>query len=322
MALFADTADLATEFPMLESAAWEHLLPFVELVEQRTMRTVVLGATVYDALHAAYQASIADTPTPVPSPYDALLPKVRKVVAFLTSYEAMPTLNVLYTGQGMVIAETANVKAAPMWRVNQARTQLLLQAYGFMDLLIMHLQSIEASLSAWSSAPLRAEVRGSLIPDMRAAEPYMKLHGPWMLHQMRPYLRDAQTGPVKAMLGTTAYDALLAAVHANPSTLTADQLLQLDVIRPAMLNLAIAEAMEPLSITMDNLGVWTWTMPSSGGQIAGGQQPADNPRMVSLKRQHENKGQRYLEELRTLITPTTATVNTIPGNTGSVFFGG
>lgn len=322
MALFKDTDDLASVFPMLQSAAWEHLQPFIELVELEMFRTVILGPTLYDALHAAYQASITVSPTPVPSPLDALLPKVRKPLAFLATKEAMTTLSAQFTGGGLVVTKTQNVERAPMWMANKSITSIQQQAFGWLNQLIMHLLANESSLSSWSEAPLRKEVRESLLPDMRAVEPFLKLHGPWMLHQLRPYLREVQTGPVKDMLGSSAYATLLAHVHANPSTVTSDEQAQLDLIRPAMLHLAIADAITPLSITMDNMGVWVWTIPSSGGGISGGQKPAEDSRSVGLKRDHHNKGLLYLEKLRDLITPSSGNVNTLPGNTGSVFFGG
>lgn len=323
MALFKDTADYASVFPLLKSSSWEMLLPFVELTEAEVMSAQVLGPTLYAALHAAYQSSIATTPVVVPAPLDALLPKVRKVLAFLATYDAMEVLNVQYSAAGMTITTTANQQPAPMWRVNKSRAQMLKQAYGHLNQLIMHLTAHEDLLTDWAEAPVRTEIRESLIPDMRACERHLRLAGPWLLYQLRPALRRVQEGPVQKLIGASAYTTLLGHVHADPSTITTTEAAWLDHIRPAMLHTAIAEQAAALQLNIDAQGIWTWTMASGGGgNTSGGENPVANDRLTGLVRHHKNLGDQHLEALRLLLEPDTNNAQFPAGETGSVFFGG
>lgn len=318
MALFKDTSDFASEYPLLENSDWGRLLPFVELNEARTIANQVLGNALYDLLHSAYQASIATSPTALPSRFDSLLPKVRKTLAFFVVYDALPTLNVQLSASGAHVVATAQQQPAPMWRVNQMRDQVLEQAHGFLDLLLLHLTGNESTYPEWVTSPYRTEVRESFVQESRHIERHVRIDSPWLLHQLRPSMRELQNGPIKSLLGDTAYAAMLAAIVNN--TLSSQQKQQLELIRPAMIHHAIAEMCGPLQLKMNNRGVWNWQMTSSGGgSVSGGEQSATTERLVGLQRHHSNKSLKFLKELSDLLNPATPTTNDIPGRTGSVF---
>jgi hypothetical protein len=319
MALFKDIEDLATVHPVLESTDWRVVQPFVETKEAELVRDELLGETLYAALHASYQASIAVTPVAMTPPLSNLLPFVRKPLAYLSMHDAMPMLGVQYTGAGPMEHSTQNVQPARMWKQRDAAARMLATGNSLLNQCVQHLLDNESDYPDWAVAPVRMEARGSLIPDMRAVRPYMKLHGAWLLHQLRPALLRIQTGPVKSLLGDE-YDTLLAAVVAgNPD---ADQQMLLDQARPAMLHRAIAEEADGLQLTIDVRGVWTWNMTGGGGgQISGGEQQAENPRMVGLKRHHNNMAEQHMEALRKLVQPENPNPGRIGGR-GRIFFGG
>lgn len=321
MALFEDTADFATVFPLLESTEWTMLLPFLELREQELLSDEVLGTDLYAALHADYQASIAGTPVALPARSAALLPYVRKALAFLTIYDAMPTLGVIYGATGPMEVSTANQAPARMWKQNQAAARMLLQGNSLLNQLIAFLLGNESDYPEWADAPVRVEVRESLVPDMRSVRRYLKLHGAWLLHQLRPSLRNVQEGPVKSLLGDTAYTTLLA--HVVADTVTSDEQILLEQIRPAMLHWALANEATPLQLTIDSRGIWTWEMSGSGGgQVSGGEKAATNPRLTALIRHHNAMAESHMESLRKLVQPEDETPPPIMGRTGSIGFGG
>jgi hypothetical protein len=127
------------------------------------------------------------------------------------------------------------------------------------------------------------------------------MESPWLLHQLRPAMREIQTGPVLALLGQTAYDALLAAVVAG--TTDADQNKVLEHARPAILYGALADQIVPRSLNMNENGVWTFKMTSSGSGVSGGEDPASPERMDGLVRHYAQKSRQYLEALRALVVP-------------------
>jgi hypothetical protein len=320
MALFKDTAAFAASYPALKSTEWSMLLPCVDLVEMTILRDQVLGATLYNALHAAYQASIAVTPVAMSTELAALHAKCLRPVAFLSAADAIPTLNVLFTSAGAMIEETDKRKAAPMWRTREAIAKATLSGYAFLNELIAFLNTNAADYPTWTEAPVYTEVRESMVPTMKEASRHIRLAGPWLLHKLRPAMRTVQTGPVKSLLGDTDYDALLAAVVAdNPS---ADQVKQLDQIRPAMLHHAIASEATALSLTIDTNGAWNWSGATSGSSISGGEKPATDARLDALIRHHKAKGDAHLSALQALITPATPDAG-MPGfASGGTFFMG
>lgn len=301
MSLFKDTADFCTVYPALKSTSWRMVLPSIELVESSMFRDQVLGHSLYDDLHDAYQASIAESPTAMPAALASLNERVRKAVAFLSAFEALPQLNVNFSSTGATASETDRTKRAPMWAVHEHLAAALRHGHGYLDQLVAFLAENESDYAAWSEAPFRKEVRESLIPTMAVASRYMKLGGTWLLHQLRPAMRKIQRGPVRSIIGDTDYDTLLAHVHAD--AVTEDEQDLLEEARPAILNLALASQVIALGLTIDLQGVCTWESATSGGQTSGGKQPAEPERINALVRDLTATGNAHLEELRKLCEP-------------------
>lgn len=320
MSLFKTIDEFARYYPMLQSSSIEHLTPFIDGVEAELMRDQVLGKALYDALHASYQASIADTPTEMSAPMAALLEKVRYPLAFRTAYDSTAITNVSNTTGGMTVSETNNDKPAHMWRVRDAQNRQLKQAHLFLNQLIGFLLANADDYPEWVGSPVQVEVTESLIPTMTEANRYIKLAGAWLLHNIRPSLRGVQNGTVKALLGATALEELVTAVQAG--TLTSTQKAWLEEIRPAMLHLAIAENAVPMALQIDEDGLWNWQSVSSGSAVNGGKQPISDQRLTALVRHHESKGKGHLEELRKLVQPEQPSKGFDSVRGGGVWFGG
>lgn len=303
MAFFQNTEEIAAVFPFLKSADWPTLKPFVELAELEKLRDEILGPTLFDALRTAYLASLGNTPTPLTSTNSELLARVRPALAFLAAYEAAPTLNVLHSSGGMSVPETDKLKPAHMWRVNQARTAMLKQAYGQLNQLLIFLQTNASTYATWSAAPVYKALRESLVPTVAVAQQYTTLTGPWFLHHLRPAMRRIQEGPVKKILGATVYNALLSAVQASNPNPTQEELLH--EARPAILFGAIADQVLSRSIAIDEDGVWNWASVSSGSAVSGGKQPVDKDRLNALVRENKEASADHLEALRLLVTANT-----------------
>lgn len=314
--LFSNSAHFAEHYPALESVDFARISPSIELVELQYLRDHVLGATLYDNLLAAYQASITTSPTAMSTAMANLHARCVKPVAHLAAYEAMPDLNVLFTSGGMMVQVGEGQQSAPMWRVHQARKSALKKGYAFLDQLVAFLAANEATYPEWVEAPLRAEVRESLIPTAVTTERYLRVvNGSWLLYKLRPALRKAQQGPIRTLLGS-ALDTLVAHVHANPSAVTPDEALILEEARPAMLYLAIVEMAIPLGINTDESGVWSWQSTTSGGQASGGEQQVSAEWMNAKLRNYEKQAAIHLENLRALVQPTTAPATRLPDISG------
>lgn len=319
MALFKDISDFCTVYPALGSANWDMLKTGVELVEHQTFRDEVLGTTLYDALHAAYQASIAEVPTAMPAALAALLPTVRRAVAYRAVHDNAPILNVTFDTNGMTNVESSNRKSSTMWRTKMALAAILNQAYSHLDQCVGHLLRNDSALPQWADSPLRATLRSGFIRDMRHVFPYIRLSGPWMLYQLHPAMRRVQTGPVRKVIGDTHYTSILTKLNAGTALSTMEQDI-LDQARPAMLHLAIAEQAIPLSMTLDPQGAWTWNMATSGSGTSGGEQPAASPKLNAMVRSNEVLGNTYMAALHKLMNPNEGDQYFQSGESGSYNF--
>lgn len=305
MALFKDTEDFCTVYPALESAEWTMLEPIAAQVENTMLRAQVLGPTLYDSLLAAATA-LHTSNTAMSAAIRGLYDRARPFVANMVAYEATPKLNTAFTSGGL--KQLPVEQRAAMWATNQRRDQDLDDAFKHLNLLIDHLVANEtASYSGWSTdSVVGQEVRESFIPSMTVASRHMRLHGAWLLHLLRPAMREVQNGPVRGILGETDYAALLAKVHSDSPSFTADEKKQLDEIRPAILNGAIADQLVPLALRVNKQGVWSWSASTGGGQVSGGEQPASADRMDGLIRHHQTKCQHHLKKLQDLVDPDNA----------------
>lgn len=316
MPLFKDTADFLSEYPYLESAEWDMLLPFLKRVERTVFRDVVLGHKYFDILQTQYTASIAVPPTAMGAQNAGVLARVRPALAFLTAHAASNISNVLHTSGGMMVTETENQKPAHMGRIRAAQADMLTEGYAQLNQLIQHL--LEQQPPDWGS-PLRDEVRESLVPTMVHADRYMRFAGPWLLHHMRPAMRRCQIGPVRTLLGETAYDQLVTAVR--DSTTTPEQASILERARPAILYSAVASELLAGSVTIDADGVCNWSSVGSSAAVSGGKQPADKETLNGIVRRYEALADAELEALRKMTAPAVGGVSFSNDPDSHTFFG-
>lgn len=302
MALFKDIEDFCTEFPSLESASWDTFKVFCNLVERKTFRDEILGPSLYNALHAAYQASIAADPSPLQPGMAALLAEVRPALAFLTVHEAARALAATIDSGGMTNVESQNRKPATMWRTTMTLDAIMGQAHDLIDLCIGYLLANDSSLPQWADSPIRAALRDSFIRDMRHVKPYINISGPWLLHKLRPSMRTIQSGAIKRIIGDAHYNSILSKLNASTPLSQLESAI-LEEARPAMLNLAIADQLVSLSIKLDQNGAWTTEMATSGSGISEGKKSATTDKVNANVRSFRSKGDLHLSQLQQLIDP-------------------
>lgn len=318
--LFTTTQELCKHFPILESTDFNKLKTYVVSRERKVLRDQVLGRTLYDTLHTAYQGTLAEPQVPMSTALSDLLGYAQTALAHLVMSDAVPMLNVEMSSGGMRVTESQDSKPAHMWRVRDAQAAILKQAYEHVGILIDHLQENASDYPTWTAAPVYKELRESLVPRLEDAQRHVKPATSWLLHHLRPAMREVQNGQVLSILGQTAYDALLTAVHAD--TLTTTQRTQLDLIQGAIMHLALAEQIVQLSLEIDGDGVWNWKAVSSGSAVSGGKQPVTDQRLNAKVRDHKQAGERMMNRLKDLVSPNEPSTG-FPGfNAGGVFFGG
>lgn len=322
MALFRNTEDFVRVYPALESVSWELLRPIVDTVEVADLGPQVLGSELYAALDSAFAQVPAEVTTPEPEDpaMKALFHMVRPYIAYKAAYEAARKLNTLFTSGGLQQVEVE--KRAAMWAARERRASDLSDAYSRLNVLIDFLIAKESTTyPTWSTSPIRREIRESMVPTMRTAGRFIRLHGPWMLHQLRPAMRDVQTGPVLSILGQSTYDTLLTNIHTVGHTFSTTDNARLDQIVPAILHGALADQIVPLGLIIDQNGVYSWQVSSGGGQLSGGEKPAEAERINGLIRYHQAKSRHHIDALSRLVNPETSSGDRrVSSSRNSTFF--
>lgn len=312
MALFNTIDQYAEHYPALLSVDWTRLKPSVELVEERYLRKVVLGNTLYTALHAAFQAA---TP-PWTGNMANLHAKAAKPLAFLAAYEAIPDLSALFTSAGLRQNVGEGEQAAPMWLSNQTRDHALTTGHVWLDSLIEFLWENRATYTDWASSPMYTEVTESLVPTMTTADRHTRILGSaWLLHQLRPAMRTLQNGALKSILGATRLAQLVTRVHSTGLD-AADQAV-LEHARPALLYGALAEEAGSLRINVDRTGVYTLEG-SDRNQMTRVERSAKPEQLTTLVRDCRNKSNYHLQEVKALVAPDDSAEPSL-GGTGGVF---
>lgn len=318
MALFKDTPHFAEHYPALLTVDWDRLVMSVELVELKVLRNVVLGPTLYDALHAAYVASIAPGGTALSGNMLNLHTKCLKPLAFLSAYEAIPDLSALWTSAGLRQSIGPEETAAPMWMSNQARDSALSKGHAWLDELIAFLVKNKSTYTDWAASPMKQEVEESLITTLVTVDRHARILGSaWLLHQLRPALRTIQNGVLSNTMGAARLAQLVAKVHGT-DPLDADDKLLLDLARPAMLYGAIAEEAVNMRINVDRTGVYTLEGSTGSNNMTRVEKGANADQMNALVRNCQGKCNGFLDQIREVMRPSSS-INPSLGGTGSVF---
>ncbi|HRH68789.1 MAG TPA: hypothetical protein PLB89_04710 [Flavobacteriales bacterium] len=318
MPLFKDIDLFKLHYPALGSVDWERMSPWVELVEIKVLRNVVMGPTLFNALDTAYQASIAPSPTPMPGPLANLHAKTLKALANLAAYEAIPNLSALFTSGGLMMAKTEGQESAPMWLSNQTRAGAFEAGHVWLDVLISFLVENKATYTDWANAPLRVEIDESLVTTMTTVDRHARILGnAWLLHQLRPAMRGIQNGILKETMGATRLAALLLKVQGT-GVLDANDLIMLDLARPAMIYGAIAEEAVPLRLKVDaHTGVYVLEGSTGSSQVSRVEKQATADQLTALARNCKAKSEDFLGQIREIVTPGSS--GPALGTTGSVF---
>lgn len=319
MPLFRDIDHFCEHYPALASVDWDRLLPSVEIVEIITLRNVVLGPTLFDALQAAFTASLATpTPTPMITKWADLYAKVMKPLAFLSAYEAIPDLAALFTSSGLYTTTTEGQERAPMWLSNQTRDSAFDKGHVWLGELIGFLWANKSTYTEWVGAPVQLEVSESLITTVTTIDRHTRILGSaWLLHMLRPSMRSFQDGILATTLGASTLSDLLSKVQAGTG-LSPEEAVLVDHARAAILYGALAEEIVPLRLKVDRSGVWGYEAPTGGRESSRIEKQAHPDQVTSLVRSCRAKSDAFLEKITAIVAPTKLPEPGL-GETGSVF---
>jgi hypothetical protein len=297
MPLFTTTDELKAHYPARVTFDMDDLAPTLKSVEQEYLVEMVLGQAQYDLLQAAYNASIANSPTPLPSDMAALLERCRPAVANLAIYHFTGFGNVEFSAGGLVVGQSDVKRPASEWRTRDLERAALRAGYRALDVLLSYLQANAATYTTWNTSEQAAALRAGFLRSTQDLNNVVRIGNSGYLYtKMLPTVRRVEEGAVADTLCSTTYrDSLLTKLTAG--NLSASEKKVVELVKKASGHLAMADAIVELSLGMDERGVWTFAS-LLGGQTSGGPQTASDARLQQRIDHHRNLGNGYLDKLR------------------------
>lgn len=228
---------MASIAPSIEETAYTHLIPW-------------LTEPLWNALVAEVATPTA-TPTSTSTALNALLPYVRKSLAWLTIFEYSKIGSVMFTEHGMQRAETDNLKSAYKYQETQYRDTARRNGYNALERMLIFMDGHAADYPLWNEHGGLALNRSLLLnyaAEMRAAVSYDIARDTFEV--LRPLISDLETFALLPEFGQPFLAQLKAAVLAGtPSTAQKKLLVQ---VRKVLANFAIAEGMQRLWVQVRN----------------------------------------------------------------------
>lgn len=293
MALFKTIEKLEDTIPVLESSAFGTMLGPLTVAEDQWLRRGILGPTLYDNLHAAYQAqeeAISD------ATLRALLPFARRVSAHMAMEMIIPLINVQVGSGGLTVSSTPNMAPASKWRVDDLKRQHRLLGFNALDRLTAHCMETLQGYPAWGGSDAFKAAKG-FIPTLDLLEQVVNTNrSAWLFFQLRPTLLEVEKTLIKNTIGDEALFLYIEETQNLGGTFSATDGPVITAARRVIVHEAFSRLAVNLSLCVNDLGVTTYSS-TMNGDGTGGPEAAGDSRVASFKQYHEGRSQEYQRAL-------------------------
>lgn len=291
MALFQTNNELKDFFPARLTLDIADILPTMDRVENDYLVAQVLGEQQYNELHNAYQADA------MTSRLDDLMVACRRPVAELAVYHWASTGSLQVTSGGLVAAASSGGNnIANLSKIEAFRAERMSAGFSGLDRLLGFLQARIADFPLWAASVFASYGTGLLrtTAQFNAAVDISNSH--WLFWKMRTIMvrhQDADSLIANTLCSSDLFAQLVTQSNAGDAwTGTNKQLI--DLIRPAVAYLTLAEAVTELSLSKDARGVWTFSVGS--GEVSG-PNPASDGRLDTWQKYHRDRAAEYVQAL-------------------------
>ena len=247
--LFKTVDDIRVYLPIHKNMSFDSIKPFVESAELEYIKPL-LGTTLYDALVASYNGTIAP-------PYTALLPYVQRPLAYYALHSAMPFLTVTLSDMGVQEQQSRDGSSAParQFAIEKLHKQYIGTADLFAEQLLAFLEENSGTYTTWSNDTTKtkslfienATVLSSIVGNVATRRLYLAI---------KPCIQQAMDALILPCCGEDLYDTYLTEFAAGDLPEK-----ELKYIRKAVANYAMYLAYDflPIQITADGLTVSSYT---------------------------------------------------------------
>lgn len=230
---------------------WEELQTYVESAE-KWLRRNVLGTSLYDAICDEIDAG------EYTGSGDALATDELKLMCHVIAgnhayWDAIPFLDVIHTDAGFGVIQSQNRVPASKERIERLRAQCLLRRDAEIDNLMEYLQENGQYATLWEADSVFDDLFGSLLPTLIIFRKYNNIADRATLDKIRPSIVAVQNTIIADAISQDFVDELVAAQKGSSFTTAHNAILSM--LRDAIAKLAIAHAVEDMSVVVDSTGI-------------------------------------------------------------------
>jgi hypothetical protein len=304
MALIRTAAEAKTALPRVLSNLGNNAnLPDFAASEIKYL-VPYIGYSQYDNINGPINAdpveelSAADT---------ALLPYLRRVVAFFAYLDDMGSDNAKITDNGIRTTESNNMPRVFNWQYNELKNTLQSKAWDAVEVMLRFLFENKTDYPAWTSSDEYTSINGLLIKTGTDFDAHYKLYQPMRsFYSLKVLLDEVQEDFLKPAIGKD-----LLAYFVEADQLDDDEKKFLKLLKKAMAYLTIRKACQHYSVRFDGNGFTIVTGDAQNPETAG--RTDTSTVLLDLKMKScEADAQTYLSKAKTAL----ATFRVGSGNDG------
>lgn len=266
------------------------LSPSRNYIERKYIKKA-LGEAQFDALVAAYEDSVAPTPTAMSSAEQALWEAVLAALAPLTVWHFAGANIAEITDKGQSDRTAEDTTPVRLWVSNLQRDVLWEQGMTELDNLLAFLDENKADYPDWVAGTGYAGLKNNLVQTTANFDEYVNINGSRSFFmKMKPSIKKVEFLTIRKAISADFYDRLIEGLQADD--LTADETLVLNKLIPAVAHMAFADTDLPIERGDDGIFI----LSNTAGNDNKNKTTPDDSVLQAIKRDHFNTGKIYLND--------------------------
>jgi hypothetical protein len=281
------------------------IAPSRDYVERKYIKKA-LGAAQLEAIAAAYEDSIAPTPTAMSSAEQALWEAIMAALAPLSVWHFAGVNATEITDKGQSERATEDTTPIRLWVSNLQRNTLYEQGMTDLDNLLAFLDENKSDYPDWVAGTGYTGLKNNLVQTTANFDEYVHINGSRSFFQrMKPSIKKVEYITIRKAISEEFYNRLIEGLQQDD--LTATEQAVINKLIPAVAHMAFADCDLPIERGDDGVFMLSNT---AGNDTQNKNLPSESV-LQAIKRDHYNTGKIYLNEALDYLNKT-ATASILP----------
>jgi hypothetical protein len=251
--LFTEISELKAHVRITESFNMDDIRHHIRTVEEDYLIPAI-SQNQYDDLLAAYEASIAETPTPLSADNKKLLEKCRDVIAPIAMYYFTPDAPFISGQTGMMVPEQDDKRTAEKWMIDRAMFASYKRGLKAIDRLLEYLEKNIDTFILWAESDSYTIYKQGFINSVKQFEKFVRIgNSRRTFLALQPIMDRIEENRIQSAISPDLYDAIKEQILDDDLTPENKKLLY--KIQSAVANLTIAEGIMQLPLIVDEEGI-------------------------------------------------------------------